>query len=105
MVRSVVLLPTYNESANLETIVEAILRASDADVLVLDDNSPDGTGQLARMLHERHPERVRTLHRLHKEGLGRALAAGFEVALARDYDRMFQMDADFSHSPEDLPCL
>ncbi len=105
MVRSVVLLPTYNESANLETIVEAILHASDADVLVIDDNSPDGTGQIARMLHHRHPQRVYTLHRLRKEGLGRAYAAGYDLALARGYDIVLQMDADFSHHPADLPRL
>ena len=105
MARSLVLLPTYNEAANLEAMVEAILRASDADVLVIDDNSPDGTGRLARLLHARYPERVRALHRLRKEGLGRALAAGFEVALARGYEQVFQMDADFSHSPDDLPLL
>lgn len=105
MARSLVLLPTYNEAANLEAMVEAILRASDADVLVIDDNSPDGTGRIARQLYERHPERVRTLHRARKEGLGRALEAGFEVALARGYEMVFQMDADFSHSPSDLPLL
>ena len=105
MDRSLVLLPTYNESANLEALVEAILRVSAADVLVIDDSSPDGTGQIARMLHERHPERVRTLHRLHKEGLGRAYAAGYDLALARGYDLVLQMDADFSHNPADLPRL
>jgi dolichol-phosphate mannosyltransferase len=105
MARALVLLPTYNEAANLESMVEAILQATDGDVLVIDDNSPDGTGRLARQLYERHPERVRTLHRARKEGLGRALAAGFEVALARGYDMVFQMDADFSHNPDDLSLL
>jgi dolichol-phosphate mannosyltransferase len=105
MAHSLVLLPTYNEAANLEPMVEAILRLTDADVLVIDDNSPDGTGDLAEALRMRHQERVHTLHRARKEGLGRALAAGFELALAWDYAMVFQMDADFSHSPEDLPRL
>jgi dolichol-phosphate mannosyltransferase len=105
MARSLVLLPTYNEAANLEPMVEAILQATDADVLVIDDNSPDGTGDLAEALRMRHQERVHTLHRARKEGLGRALAAGFELALAWDYAMVFQMDTDFSHRPEDLPRL
>jgi dolichol-phosphate mannosyltransferase len=109
MLRSLVLLPTYNEVANLEAIVEAILRenatTSDTDVLVIDDNSPDGTGQLADMLHERHPTRIRVLHRATKEGLGRAYAAGYAWALASNYDVVAQMDADFSHDPADLPRL
>jgi dolichol-phosphate mannosyltransferase len=105
MARSLVLLPTYNEATNLEPMVESILQEMDIHVLVIDDNSPDGTGDLAQALHMRHPERVRTLHRARKEGLGRALAAGFELALAWGYDVVFQMDADFSHRPADLPRL
>ncbi|HWE63236.1 MAG TPA: glycosyltransferase, partial [Chloroflexota bacterium] len=105
MADALVLLPTYNEAANLEAMVETILHATAADVLVIDDNSPDGTGRLANALHERYPERVRTVHRPHKEGLGRALTAGFEWALASGYEAVFQMDADFSHNPHDLPRL
>jgi dolichol-phosphate mannosyltransferase len=109
MLRVLVLLPTYNEAANLEAIVEAILResanTSATDVLVIDDNSPDGTGQLADMLHTRHPLRVHVLHRPSKEGLGRAYAAGYAWALASDYDVVAQMDADLSHDPADLPRL
>ena len=80
MADALVLVPTYNEAANLESLVEAVLRAITADVLVIDDNSPDGTGRLASELHERYPARVQVLHRPRKEGLGRALAAGFEWA-------------------------
>ena len=109
MVRVLVLLPTYNEAANLEAIVEAILRASAdtsaTEVLVIDDNSPDGTGQLADMLHTRHPLRVHVLHRPSKQGLGRAYAAGYAWALASAYDVVAQMDADLSHDPGDLPRL
>ena len=109
MLRVLVLLPTYNEAANLEAIVEAILResadTSDTDVLVIDDNSPDGTGQMADMLQTGHPMRVHVLHRPAKEGLGRAYAAGYAWALASDYDVVAQMDADWSHDPADLPRL
>jgi dolichol-phosphate mannosyltransferase len=109
MLRILVLLPTYNEAENLEAIVEAILRASagtgDTDVLVIDDNSPDGTGRLAEMLRARYPLRVHVLHRAAKEGLGRAYAAGYAWALASDYDVIAQMDADFSHDAADLPRL
>jgi dolichol-phosphate mannosyltransferase len=90
---------------NLATLLEAILHASDADVLVIDDNSPDGTGVLADSLHAAHPTRVRVWHRPVKEGLGRAYVQGYSVALAEGYDVVFQMDADCSHDPADLPRL
>jgi dolichol-phosphate mannosyltransferase len=105
MARALVVLPTYNEAPNLEALVASILQETDADVLVIDDNSPDGTGAVADGLQARCPGRVRTLHRVRKEGLGRALAAGFELALAWGYATVFQMDADFSHRPQDLPRL
>jgi dolichol-phosphate mannosyltransferase len=105
MGQRVVLLPTYNEALNLPGLVEAILRASDAAVLVLDDNSPDGTGALADALHAAHPTRVWVRHRPAKEGLGRAYADGYAWALAAGYDVVLQMDADFSHDPADLPRL
>jgi dolichol-phosphate mannosyltransferase len=103
------MLPTYNEAANLEALVESILREGadthDLDVLVIDDNSPDGTGQIADLLHLRHPLRVHTLHRPAKRGLGRAYAAGLAWAHASDYNVVVQMDADFSHDPAALPGL
>jgi len=103
--RACVVLPTYDERENLPAIVPAILAASpELDVLVVDDDSPDGTGRLADQLATREP-RVRVLHRARKEGLGRAYLAGFEVALRAGYGRILEMDADFSHEPERLPAL
>jgi len=100
--RSVVVLPTYNERDNIEPIVSAILRQSaDFDVLVVDDNSPDGTGQVVDRMTETEP-RVHALHRAEKSGLGTAYLVGFAWALAREYEYIFEMDADFSHDPADL---
>jgi len=104
--RCLVVLPTYNERENLRTIVESIQTyAPGAHVLVVDDDSPDGTGALADELNREQPEKVFVLHRTRKEGLGRAYVAGFEFALARDYDFVVQMDADFSHDPKYLPAF
>jgi dolichol-phosphate mannosyltransferase len=103
--RACVVLPTYNERENLPQIVPAILAASPAvDVLVVDDNSPDGTGALADALAARD-RRVRVLHRPRKDGLGRAYLAGFAGALRSGYGRIVEMDADFSHDPARLPVL
>jgi dolichol-phosphate mannosyltransferase len=103
--RACVVLPTYNERDNVPQIVPAILAASPViDVLVVDDNSPDGTGALADELAARDP-RVRVLHRPRKEGLGRAYLAGFADALGAGYGRILEMDADFSHDPARLPVL
>ena len=103
--RACVVLPTYDERENLAQIVPAILAASpDLDVLVVDDNSPDGTGALADELAAREP-RLQVLHRARKEGLGRAYLAGFARALAAGYGRIVEMDADFSHDPAQLPAL
>ena len=103
--RACVILPTYNERENVPQIVPAILAASpDVDVLVVDDNSPDGTGALADELAA-HDPRVRVLHRARKQGLGPAYLAGFAEALGRGYGRILEMDADFSHAPERLPGL
>jgi dolichol-phosphate mannosyltransferase len=100
--RSLVVVPTYNERDNLEPIVSAILsQSADFEVLVIDDNSPDGTGQIADQLTASDP-RVHVLHRAEKSGLGTAYIEGFLWALARDYDFVFEMDADFSHDPADL---
>ena len=98
-------MPTYNERQNLEIIAGRIREAvPDADLLVVDDNSPDGTGDLADKLAEADP-RVQVLHRTEKAGLGRAYVAGFAQALAEGYDLIVEMDADGSHRPEDLPRL
>jgi dolichol-phosphate mannosyltransferase len=102
----VVALPTYNERENLEGIAEAILQSlPEAALLVVDDNSPDGTGTLADTMAAREP-RLHVLHRAAKEGLGVAYRDAFRWALARDDTKaVVQMDADFSHDPADLPRL
>jgi len=101
-----VVLPTYNEIENLEGVLAAILEAlTQAHVLVVDDGSPDGTGQLADTIAAREP-RVAVLHRSAKEGLGPAYRAGFRWVLDRpETQAVVQMDADFSHDPRDLPRL
>ena len=98
---TLVIVPTYNERDNLAGIVEALGQLS-VDLLVVDDNSPDGTGDLADKLSEKH-QFVHILHRQQKNGLGRAYCAGFEWALERDYEFVFEMDGDFSHDPTDIP--
>jgi dolichol-phosphate mannosyltransferase len=101
--RVLVIVPTYNEARNLPEIVPAILRESTRiEVLVVDDNSPDGTGQMAATMAAENP-RVHVLHRQAKEGLGRAYIAGFRWALERGYGAICEMDADFSHDPKFLP--
>ena len=102
--RSLVILPTYNERENLEQMTQAIFRYLDTDILVVDDNSPDGTGQIADELAAANP-RIRVLHRTKKEGLGKAYLAGFRLALEEEYERIFETDCDFSHAPWDLPRL
>ena len=101
-----VILPTYNEAANLERIVEAIREQlpEQGRILVVDDTSPDGTGEIADRLAAAHDD-VEVLHRGRKEGLGPAYVAGFTAALAGGAALIAQMDADFSHDPADLPRL
>ena len=101
--RVLVVVPTYNERINVPQIVPAILSQDPrVHVLVVDDNSPDGTGELADQLAAENP-RVHVLHRGRKEGLGKAYLAGFRWALDCGYDLIFEMDADFSHDPRFLP--
>jgi dolichol-phosphate mannosyltransferase len=103
--RVVIVMPTYNERQNLEIITSRVREAvPEADLLVVDDNSPDGTGDLADKIAEADP-RVQVMHRTEKAGLGRAYVAGFAWALERGYDLIVEMDADGSHRPEDLPRL
>lgn len=102
--RTLVVIPTYNEKDNLEPIVRAIHRYLDTDVLVVDDGSPDGTGAIADRLAAADP-RIHVLHRTGKQGLGTAYLAGFRFAIERGYQRVCEMDADFSHAPWDLPRL
>jgi dolichol-phosphate mannosyltransferase len=99
---TLVVIPTYNEIDNARQIAGAVLAAlPNADVLFVDDNSPDGTGQLIDSMRETEP-RVHVLHRKEKAGLGRAYIAGFTWALERHYEFIFEMDADFSHNPASL---
>ena len=103
MNRALVCIPTYNEADNLGPITQAVLKAEPrVDILVVDDNSPDGTGKLADQLAAQEP-RIRVLHREKKEGLGRAYLAAFRWALAEGYTYIIEMDADFSHPPRFLP--
>jgi dolichol-phosphate mannosyltransferase len=101
--KALVIIPTYNELNNLKLIVPLVLGQDPRlEVLVVDDNSPDGTGQAADEIAVRDP-RVHVLHRSGKLGLGTAYLAGFRWALQRDYEYVFEMDADFSHDPKHLP--
>jgi dolichol-phosphate mannosyltransferase len=101
--RALVIIPTYNERRNVERIIEATLAADDrVQVLVVDDNSPDGTGDIADRVAAGNP-RVHVLHRSGKLGLGTAYLTGFRWALEHAFDYIFEMDADFSHDPNHLP--
>ena len=105
-VRHLICLPTYNERENLEPMVRALrgLPLEDPHVLVIDDNSPDGTGEIAGRLAG-DDDGVHVLHRERKEGLGPAYLAGFRWGLAAGAERIFEMDCDFSHDPNDVPRL
>ena len=105
MNEALVVIPTYNEADNVRGIAKAVHQhAPWADLLFVDDNSPDGTGKIIDELASVDP-RIHGLHRKGKEGLGRAYLAGFRWALERHYEFIFEMDCDFSHSPADLPRL
>ena len=103
--RTIIVLPTYNEANNLRPIVTALLALPELElaVLVVDDDSPDGTGAIADELIEEFPDRVHVLHRKEKAGLGAAYRAGFRSAMEMGAQYIGQMDADFSHSPDYLP--
>ncbi|HEY6573155.1 MAG TPA: polyprenol monophosphomannose synthase [Candidatus Eisenbacteria bacterium] len=101
--KALVIIPTYNERENLVELLRQIFALGlQLEVLIVDDNSPDGTGELADQMAAADP-RVHVLHRAGKMGLGSAYVAGFRYALERDYEAIFEMDADFSHNPESLP--
>lgn len=98
--RALIIFPTYNERENIEKIVNAVLPLdARIHVLIVDDNSPDGTGKIAQRLSD-DEEKVFVLHRENKEGLGKAYIAGFKWAIENNFDLVFEMDADFSHGPE-----
>lgn len=103
LMKTLILIPTYNEIDNLGPLLKEIFSfAPETDVLVIDDNSPDGTGQFADQLHDENPH-IHVIHRAGKLGLGTAYIAGFKYALEHGYDAAFEMDADFSHDPKYLP--
>jgi dolichol-phosphate mannosyltransferase len=101
--KTLIIIPTYNERENIPRLLEEIFQyATNTDILIVDDNSPDGTGKLADQYAE-NDERVRVLHRAGKLGLGTAYIAGFQYAIEHAYEAAFEMDADFSHQPKFLP--
>ena len=105
MNKLVVVIPTYNEAENIEKISETLLALSvdGLGILFVDDNSPDGTGQLADTLTKKYPGQINVIHRSGKLGLGTAYIQGFKWAIAQGADLVIQMDADFSHSPNYIP--
>lgn len=106
MSESIVVIPTYNECENIPHIIKAVLNLPEGfDVLVVDDSSPDGTADVVKVIADQFPNRVHLEVRAEKSGLGTAYLHGFRWALDREYKYIFEMDADFSHDPADLPRL
>ena len=103
---SIVIIPTYNERENIENIIRAVFSLEHGfHILVIEDGSPDGTASIVRTLQQEFPERLFMVERRGKLGLGTAYIAGFKWALEHNYEYIFEMDADFSHNPKDLPRL
>lgn len=100
--KNLVIIPTYNEKENIEQMVRKVFSLGDFDLLIVDDNSPDGTGSIIKELQKEYPHTLYIVERKGKLGLGTAYIAGFRWALEREYQYIFEMDADFSHNPEDL---
>ena len=102
----VVIIPTYNEKENIEKIIRAVFSLEgDYHILVIEDGSPDGTAGIVKRLQTEFPERLFMIERAGKQGLGTAYITGFKWSIAHGYDFIFEMDADFSHNPDDLPKL
>jgi dolichol-phosphate mannosyltransferase len=102
---ALVIVPTYNERANLTVLVDALMQHTNVSLLVVDDASPDGTGELADALAQQHPGRIDVMHRTGRRGLGRSYIDGIRRAIERPVDVICQMDADLSHDPRHLPSL
>ncbi|MCR4764989.1 MAG: polyprenol monophosphomannose synthase [Bacteroidaceae bacterium] len=103
---SIVIIPTYNECENIEKIIRAVFALEHCfHILVVEDNSPDGTAVIVKRMQQEFPERLFIIERTSKLGLGTAYIAGFKWSLEKGYDYIFEMDADFSHNPNDLPLL
>ena len=106
MDRKIVIIPTYNEKENIEKIIRAVFALDGLyHILVIEDGSPDGTGNIVKRLQEEFPDRLFMIERAGKQGLGTAYITGFKWSTEKGYDYIFEMDADFSHNPEDLPRL
>ncbi|MDR0348804.1 MAG: polyprenol monophosphomannose synthase [Tannerella sp.] len=106
MTDSIVIIPTYNEKENIENIIRAVFGLEKVfHVLIIDDGSPDGTADIVKTLQAEFPERLFIIERSGKQGLGTAYICGFKWSIAYGYDFIFEMDADFSHNPDDLPRL
>ncbi len=106
MDKKVIIIPTYNERENMENIIRAIFNLEgEYHILVIEDGSPDGTAQIVKNLQEEFPEKLFMIERKGKLGLGSAYITGFKWAIERKYDYIFEMDADFSHNPDDVPKL
>ena len=105
ILKKLVIIPTYNEIENIAAITEAVFAQGDFHILVIDDGSPDGTAAAVKEMQQKYPDRLFLLERSGKLGLGTAYVAGFKWAKERQYDYIFEMDADFSHAPSDLPRL
>ncbi|MCC5921924.1 MAG: polyprenol monophosphomannose synthase [Cyclobacteriaceae bacterium] len=105
--KNLVIIPTFNEKENIIEIIESILSIKEENfhILVVDDNSPDGTANLVKEMITKHPDHVFLLERPGKQGLGTAYLSGFRWGLQKKYEYLFEMDADFSHNPNDLPLL
>ena len=103
---SIIIIPTYNEKENIENIIRTIFKLEKYfHILIIEDNSPDGTADIVRRLQQEFPERLFMIERKGKLGLGTAYITGFKWAIEHKYDYIFEMDADFSHNPNDLPKL
>ena len=103
---SIVIIPTYNEKENIESIIRAVFGLEKCfHILIIDDSSPDGTATIVKNLRDEFPDRLFIVERQGKQGLGTAYICGFKWAIAHGYDFIFEMDADFSHNPKDLPRL
>ena len=105
MDKQLVIIPTYNEKENIENIIRTVFGLGEYHILIVEDNSPDGTADIVKRLMQEFPERLFIEERKGKLGLGTAYIHGFKWALAHDYDYIFEMDADFSHDPHDLARL